>query len=86
MLKYHVKYAQGFVFVFSMSSQETLDLAREMCDAVMHTASALGLIGDENGSGSTPVVLVGNVDHNLRLREDVAKEEPTNSRARLALY
>lgn len=82
MLEYHVKYAQGFVFVFSMSSQETLDLAREMCDAVMHTASALGLIGDGNGLGSIPMILVGNIDKDLRRRRDTAKEEPANSRAR----
>lgn len=82
MLEYHVKYAQGFVFVFNMTSQETLDLAREMCDAVMHTASALGLIGDGKGPGSIPVILVGNVDKDLRRRQDIAKEGLANSRAR----
>lgn len=28
MLEYHVKYAHGFVFVFNMSSRETLELVK----------------------------------------------------------
>lgn len=67
-LEYHVKYAHGFMFVFNMSSWETFELAREMLEAVMHTAVALGLAG--GGPGSLPVVLVGNVDKNLCRRED----------------
>lgn len=81
MLEYHVKYAHGFVFVFNMSSQETLELVSEMCHAVMHTAQALGLIVG-NRSGPIPVVLVGNVSKNLRRREDDTKEEADSSKDR----
>lgn len=69
-LEYHVKYAHGFIFVFNMSSWETLELAREMLEAVMHTAVALGLVCSGDGPGSLPVILVGNVDENLCRRED----------------
>lgn len=73
MLEYHVKYAHGFVLVFNMSSPETLELVKEMIDAVVYTAAALGLCSDGKGPGSIPVVLVGNVDEDLRRREDDAK-------------
>ncbi|KAG6363115.1 hypothetical protein INS49_008210 [Diaporthe citri] len=81
MLEYHVKYAHGFVFVFNMSSRETLELVKEMFDAVEHAAAALGLVGDGNGRGSTPVILIGNVDEHLRRREDDVKEGPADSKA-----
>lgn len=70
VLEYHVKYGQGFVFVFNMSSPKTLDLVREMLEAVIRTRTALGLVCDGGRPGSLPVVLVGNVDGNLRRRED----------------
>lgn len=81
MLEYHVKYAHGFVFVFNMSSRETLELVEEMFDAVVHASAALGLVGDGNEPSSIPVFLIGNVDEDLRRREDDAKEEPAKSRA-----
>lgn len=81
ILEYHVKYAHGFVFVFNMSSRETLELVKEMVDAVEHAATALGIVGDFNQPSSIPVILIGNVDEDLRRREDDAKEEPANSRA-----
>lgn len=74
-LEYHVKYAHGFMFVFNMSSWETLELAREMLEAVMHTAVALGLVCSGGGPGSSPVVLVGNVDENLCRREDDSRAQ-----------
>lgn len=75
MLEYHVKYAHGFVFVFNMSSRETLELVEEMLEAVMHAAAALGLVGDGDDPGSLPIALVGNVDRNLRRREDDARAQ-----------
>lgn len=81
MLEYHVKYAHGFLFVFNMSSRDTLELVKEMFEAVEHAAAALGLVGDGNEPSSIPVILIGNVDEDLRRREDDAKEGPANSRA-----
>lgn len=81
MLEYHVKYAHGFVFVFNMSSRETLELVKEMFEAVEHAAAALGLVGDGNEPSSIPVILIGNVDQDLRRREDDAKAGPANPRA-----
>lgn len=80
MLEYHVKYANGFVFPFNMSSRDTLKLVEEMFDAVMHAAMALGLVGSGHGPVSVPVVLVGNVDENLRRRED-DPQDPASPRA-----
>lgn len=78
MLEYHVKYAHGFVFVFNMSSLETLQLVKEMFEAVINAAAALGLVGDGGGRGSLPIVLVGNVDENLRRREDDPRAQDQN--------
>lgn len=75
MLEYHVKYAQGFMFIFNMSSWETLELAREMLEAVMHTEVALGLVCSGGGPGSSPIVLLGNVDENLCRREDDSRAQ-----------
>lgn len=41
----------------------------------MHAAAALGLVGGGDGTGSLPTALVGNVDRNLRRREDDARAQ-----------
>ncbi|KAJ0121446.1 ras gtpase [Diaporthe amygdali] len=81
MLEYHVKYAHGFFLVFNMSSLGTLELVKEMLDAMMHAAAARGLVGGENGPVSVPVVLIGNIDENLRRPEDDRKEGSASPRA-----
>ncbi|KAL1878679.1 hypothetical protein Daus18300_001954 [Diaporthe australafricana] len=74
MLEYHVKYANGFVFVFNMSSRDALELVEEMLDAVMQAATVLGLVGRGHGPVSVPVVLVGNAGENQHRREDDPKD------------
>lgn len=73
MMEYHIKYAHAFVFLFDVCSREAFEGVKEMHDALLHSARALGATTE---TGVPLSVLVGNIENDI----DVAKRKHSRHR------
>ena len=63
-MEYHIRYAQAFVFLFDVCSQETFKGAQTMHDALIHSAQVLGVTTE---AAAPLLILVGNVENDVHL-------------------